>query len=96
MVSYRLASLIYSKFFQPFLGPTNIIRFIGKEKEFMEKIYFLRELNNLDGRFPNHKERITNLEMFVSVGFSKETYLDPKESVFFEYYSKGRLTRFTL
>lgn len=93
---FILAPVIYSTSFQQEIGPCNIFRYRGREPDFRAKTTFLVRLNNLDGTRPDFRRRVARLEKFVSVGYREETYLWPPQSVFFEYFASGGLTRSAL
>ena len=89
IINFYFPPLIYSNELQNGIGPVNIIRYVGKEEEFLNTVDFIVRLNNLLKENKKYKKRIKNLKKFISIGYSNEVYIEPKQSIFFEYHSIG-------
>ena len=51
-----------------------------KEKEYVQNSHFLADINNEKSINPSYKENMLKLNKFVMVRFSKDSYVDPRES----------------
>lgn len=73
--------IVYTSLIQKFVSPTNFFKIKENQSESQEANLFLVMLNNEAKYNDTYRDRVLNLESFVSVYYSEERYLYPKETV---------------
>ena len=79
--------LCFTKFFKYIVGPCNYIRSTKYYDRYMNSYSVILDLNNEKNENEDYKNRIRQLEMFMTVQFTQDKMVQPGSSSVFGFYS---------
>lgn len=87
IINHVILPLCLNKILPIFVGPCSYIRSLKYFRQYLDSENIISDLNNENNENVEYKNRISQLEVFMTVQFSRDTMVQPGSSAVFGFYS---------